>query len=93
MRRLLWIGTVLDLIFFLVALYAAGLALATAGLSGGPPRALVHLAAIALLPVLCILAPGLAWKRFDEALPRTSLLVVLTPFVYAALLAAFLVFL
>tara|TARA_R110000868_G_scaffold121270_4_gene321734 strand:- start:1672 stop:1953 length:282 start_codon:yes stop_codon:yes gene_type:complete len=93
MQRLLWIGTILDLILFLPALYLSGLDLGAAGFSGGPTHALYILLTVVLLPVLCILAPGLAWKRFDRASPRAALFIVLVPFAYAALLAAYLFFL
>ncbi|MGV8997655.1 MAG: hypothetical protein ACOH12_11965 [Parvibaculaceae bacterium] len=93
MQRLLWIGTALDLILFPLALYMTVMGLGASGFSGWLTHALYILLMIVLLPVLCILAPGLAWKSFDRASPRTALLIVLVPFAYAALLAASLFFL
>jgi hypothetical protein len=93
MQKLLWIGMALDLILFLPALYVVGEAFAAAGMGGRSYQTGVSVLAVCALPVLCILAPGLAWKRFNRASPCSALLVVLTPFVYVALLATSMYFL
>lgn len=93
MQRLLWIGTVLDLILLLPALYVLAMGLGAAGMSGGSTYALYAIVAIVLLPLSCILAPGLAWKRFDRSSPGAAVLIILAPFAYAVLLATSLFFL
>jgi len=90
MRALLWIGTVINLVIFLPALYLLGAALAVSGMAGGLQW--LTIAPVLALPVLCIVAPALAWKQFDQFRAGWALSIMLTPVALAGVLASFVAF-
>ncbi|MDP2124388.1 MAG: hypothetical protein Q8J92_08395 [Parvibaculum sp.] len=87
MQALLWTGTVINLVIFLPALWLLGGALAASGMAGGLQW--LTIAPVLALPVLCIVAPALAWNQFDRSRAGWAASIMLAPVALAGVLASF----
>jgi hypothetical protein len=83
MRVLLWIGTALDVALFAAGLFLAGAMVATVWLSPLPILTKAGLLALAaLLPMLCIYGPTLAWRAFRRHRDALAVIAMLVPLIY-----------
>jgi hypothetical protein len=82
----LWIGTVLNLILFLVGLVFTFGAMATAGMSAqSMPFKLMILALCAAVPIISIVGVSKAWNLYGKGRNGVSVSWILAPVIYATL--------
>lgn len=90
-RSLIWIGTAIDAVLLLPALYMAIGAVDLAGQSDQSPSVIAVVVLFFALPVFCVAAPAAAWRAHARRKHDLhSVLLVASPLVYAAFLVVFL---
>jgi hypothetical protein len=86
---LLWIGTVVDILLFVVGLFIALEGAATAGISGQPTSMkLLLLAVYGAVPVISLLGVSKAWNLYGRGRHRHAATWVFAPVIYVTAGAA-----